>query len=182
VTSWESLLPAAQVGAEWAWERLYHQLAPAVRGYLISQGAVDPDDLLGEIWLQVARGAKSFSGGEDNFRSWVFLIAHNRIIDDRRRRGRRPEVPPPADTSDAWAGQVRSAEQEAIVRGEWDEVIAILGNLTDDQREVLALRVLGQLSVDEVAEIMGKNAGAVKALQRRGLQALRKKISESVTI
>jgi RNA polymerase sigma factor (sigma-70 family) len=182
VTPWESLLSAARVGAEWAWERLYQQLAPAVRGYLISQGAVDPDDLLGEIWLQVARGAKSFSGSEANFRSWVFLIAHNRIIDERRRRGRRPEVPVPEDASDGWAGQSQSAEHDALVRGEWDEVIRILDELSEDQREVLALRILGQLTIDEVSEVMGKSAGAVKALQRRGLQALRKKISEGVTL
>jgi len=44
-----------QSGAEWAWDRIYKDLAPKVRGYLVSLGSDDPDNLLGEVWLQVAR-------------------------------------------------------------------------------------------------------------------------------
>ena len=52
---WDSLLGAAKSGAEWAWDRIYREIAPKVRGYLVSLGSEDPDDLLGEVWLQVAR-------------------------------------------------------------------------------------------------------------------------------
>jgi RNA polymerase sigma factor (sigma-70 family) len=92
VSPWESLLAAAQTGAEWAWDRIYRDLAPPVRGYLVAHGAVEPDDLLGEVWLQVARNIGTFAGDEAGFRSWVFMVAHHRLIDERRRRARRPET------------------------------------------------------------------------------------------
>ena len=93
LSPWDSLLAAAQSGAEWASDRISKELAPRVRGYLVSLGADDPDDLLGEVWLQVARNIGSFTGDEAGFRSWVFMIAHHRAIDEYRRRTRRPRRP-----------------------------------------------------------------------------------------
>ena len=93
LSPWDSLLAAAQSGAEWASDRISKELAPRVRGYLVSLGADDPDDLLGEVWLQVARNIGSFTGDEAGFRSWVFMIAHHRAIDEYRRRTRPPRRP-----------------------------------------------------------------------------------------
>ena len=178
----DSLLAAAQEGAEWAWERLYRDLAPTVRGYLVAQGAADPDDLLGEVWLQVARNIGTFVGDESGFRSWVFVVAHHRVIDERRRRSRRPETPVDDDAPDSWAGVVGPAEDDALTAVGAEQVLRLLAELTDDQRDVLALRILGDLTVEQVAEAMGKRPGAVKALQRRGLRTLRKRIEEGVPL
>ena len=62
------------------------------------------------------------------------------------------------------------------------EVLRMLDQLTEEQRDVLALRVIGDLTVEQVAEIVGKKPGAVKALQRRALRALRKKAERGVPI
>lgn len=182
MTPFDSLLVAAQEGAEWAWDRLYRGLAPRVRGYLVSQGAHDPDDLLGEVWLQVARNIGTFSGDEANFRSWVFMVAHNRVIDDRRARGRRPVDVVDPEASDDWAGATGSAEEAAMEGIETEEVLRVLATLPDDQRSVVAMRVLGDLTVDQVAQAIGKTPGAVKALQRRALRKMRKKVEMGVPL
>jgi RNA polymerase sigma factor (sigma-70 family) len=182
VSPWDSLLFAAQTGAEWAWDRLYRELAPVVRGYLVAHGAVDPDDLLGEVWLQVARNIGTFAGDEAGFRSWVFMVAHHRLIDERRRRARRPEKAVDDQTGDDWAGVAPSAEAEALLEVETAAVRRLLAGLTEEQRQVLTLRILGDLTVDQVAGVLGKRPGAVKALQRRALRALEKKLPEAVPL
>ena len=69
---------------------VYRQRAPAVLGYLRGQRVPEPDDLLGEVFLQVARSLPRFRGDEgEDLRRWVFTIARNRVIDDARRRSRR---------------------------------------------------------------------------------------------
>src|SRR5262245_54219241 len=94
----DDVLYAARAGAEWAWVRIYEQLAPKVVGYLRAHGASDPEDLAGEVFLHVVRGLPEFSGGERDFNAWTFTIAHRRLIDDVRRRGRRPLELLSADT------------------------------------------------------------------------------------
>jgi RNA polymerase sigma-70 factor (ECF subfamily) len=168
------VLHAARAGAPWACERLYVELAPVVGGYLRLQGAAEPDDLTSEAFLGVFGRLASFEGSEQQFRSWVFTIAHRRLIDERRRAVRRPTIMT-ADTDllDRAGGDV---EQDAFAVLGTARVYELCAGLSDDQREVLILRVVGDLTVEQVAAIIDKSVGAVKALQRRALQALRRKL------
>ena len=167
-----TLLTAAQAGGEWAYERLYRSLAPAVAGYLRVQGAADPDDLTSEVFERAFTHLGRFSGGEAQFRSWVFTIAHHRLTDERRRVGRRP-VRADADVPELPAGDV---EDEAVRRLATERVRRLCEGLVPDQRDVLLLRMLAALTVEEIAEALGKTPGAVKALQRRGLAAIRRQM------
>ena len=170
----KELLAAARGGDEGAWAEIFRELSPAVLGYLRSNSAPDPEDIVGEVFLQVARDVEGFEGDERRFRAWVFTIAHHRLIDARRYAARRPvdlvEEPPEPD-----AGADDAADQ-AMARMGADEVRRVLGRLTEDQRSVLMLRVIGDLTVDEVAKTIGKRPGAVKALQRRGLAAVKREL------
>ena len=171
------VLAAAKTGAEWAWDRLYSDLAGAVTGYLTTRGASDPEDLAGETFLQVARNIHGFDGPEGAFRSWVFVIAHRRLIDHRRANGRRPNSF--VLDVDLEGGNV---ESEAVERLTTSELVTAFKVLTDEQREVLSLRVLADLTLEETAEVVGKSVGAVKALQRRALETMREAVeTESVT-
>lgn len=175
------ILQAARTGAEWAWAEIYRDLAQTVLGYLRGRGAADAEDLTGEVFLQVVRDLTGFEGGEREFRAWVFVIAHHRLIDDKRRRDRRPlETCAEALPSEVPSGD---AEEEALEEVAADRVRRIIEQLAPDQRDVLLLRVLGGLTVAEVAEALGKSAGAVKALQRRGLETIKRELSqEGVTL
>jgi RNA polymerase sigma-70 factor (ECF subfamily) len=173
----DDVLAAAQAGAAWAFETLYRDLSPAVTGYLRLHGAAEPDDLASETFLGAFTGLAGFRGDEDGLRAWVFTIAHRRLVDDWRRRSRRPQV---ADDSPDLAGQVGGdVEDDAFTRLGARDVHRICALLPDDQRAVVLLRVLGDLTVDQVARVMGRSTASVKALQRRGLRALRDELESS---
>jgi RNA polymerase sigma factor (sigma-70 family) len=167
----EGLLVAARCGDESAWVTLYRDLAPVLLGYLRAHGARDAEDLLGEVWIQVVRHIDRFEGDESGFRSWVFTIAHRRLIDGRRARLRRPEDLSPSEDIEP-SLPATEAEPEALATLGTEEVVALLGRLTDDQREVLLLRLVGGLQLAEVAEATGRPRQAVKSLQKRGIEHL----------
>ena len=174
--AFDGVLAAAQAGAGWAFEVLYRDLAPAVTGYLRLHGAAEPDDLASETFLNVFTGLAGFSGDEDDLRSWVFTIAHRRLIDDWRRRSRRPQVTDePGDLTTLLGGDV---EDDVLVRAGTEDVHRMCSELPDDQRSVLLLRILADLTIEQVASVMGRSVGATKALQRRGLRTLRNRIEQ----
>ncbi len=168
------LLAAAQSGGSWAFERLYRELAPPVVGYLRMQGAADADDLTNEVFLNVFTALGSFAGDEGQFRSWVFTIAHHRLVDERRRCSRRPQIATEEahDYEDA-GGDV---EAEVLRRLSVDRVRTLCDRLAPDQRDVLLLRMVSAMTVEQAAETLGKSPTAVKALQRRALAAIRRLI------
>lgn len=167
-------LRAAQLGAEWAWRTIYRDLSPAVLGYLRLRGVAEPEDVTGEVFLQVVRGLGSFSGDEKQFRSWVFVVAHHRMLDDRKLRYRRPSEPARPERLEP-LGATGNVEDEALDQLAVAEVRAMLDTLTDDQRDVLLLRIVGGLTLEETAAVTGKRIPSVKALQRRGIAAIRRK-------
>lgn len=174
-SSFEETLAAARQGEDWAWEILYGDLAGPVTGYLRSRGARDPEDVAGETFLQVARDIHRFTGDEASFRSWVFVIAHRRLIDHRRSLERRPDASVLLEDHEAPGGDVEDEAMKSL-DGMW--VQEILDELTDEQRHVLTLRVIADLSLRQTAEVMGKRVGAIKALQRRALASARDLIAE----
>jgi len=167
------VLAAAQAGADWAFAVLYDGFAPKVAGYLRVQGARDVDDLTSEVFLAGFRAIGSFAGDEAQLRSWIFTIAHRRLTDERRRLGRRPvaDTPPPDIASGV------DVAHDAIASLGEDRVRALCARLGDDQRDVMLLRLVGGFTVTEVAAMLGRSEGAVKALQRRAVEGLRRIIS-----
>lgn len=171
----ETVLAAAQAGAPWASTTIWREYSPSVAGFARGRGAREPDDLTSEVFLTVFDQLATFSGTESEFRSFIFSIAYRRVVDELRQRGRRGEAI-------AWVPELdvrssASAEDSASERSSDASVLAILDSLPVDQRNVMVLRVVSDLTVEQVAEVLGKKPGAVKALQRRALEALRKKVS-----
>lgn len=147
----------------------YRTFAPAVLGYLRGQGVPDPDDLLSEVFLQVARSLPRFRGDDDDLRRWVFTIARNRAIDDRRRRKSRP-VTDGAKVPDVAGPPAAQAFDP--------ELVAALARLTPDQREVVVLRFVADLPLEEVAKITKRASGAVKSMQHRALAQLARTLDD----
>jgi RNA polymerase sigma factor (sigma-70 family) len=179
----DTVLDAARErGAAAAFARLHAAYAPLVAGYLRLQGAQEPDDLTNETFLAAFTGIASFSGDEAGFRAWLFTIAHRRLVDERRRRTRRP----------AWsesAGDphkhptVSDASDEALALVAQQRVMALCDQLPPDQRTVILLRIVADLTVDQTARAIGRSPGAVKQLQRRALITLRRLVHhEGVTL
>jgi len=170
----DTVLAAARTGSPQAYTRIFTALAPVVEGYLRLQGASEPEDLTSEVFLAILRNLGSFEGDEPGFRSWVFTIAHRRLLDERRRAVRRPAPTSLAEAPDTPAPD--DVEQTVVEALGATQVRALCQRLTADQRDVLLMRLLGRLTIDEIATVMARTPGSVKALQRRGLLAIARHI------
>ena len=174
--SFAGVLDGARGGQRWAWEAIYEDLAPSLLGYLRAQGASEPTDLTGEVFLQMVRDLRRFEGGESQFRGWTFAIAHNRLADQRRRLKSRPfELEGKKHIYHYQVGG--NVEDEALSNIEEERVRQILASVPEDQRSVLLLRILADLTAGQVATVLGRTPGAVRAIERRGLAALKRKFS-----
>jgi RNA polymerase sigma factor (sigma-70 family) len=158
-----------------AFEAIFHELAPAVAGYMRLNGVSEVDELTNEVFAQVHRGLHRFTGDWSGFRSWVFTIAHHRMVDDARRARRRPPVAIAEVSEEAATGDV---ESEALDRLSEERLHQLLSILSDDQRQVLLLRIVADLPLEEAADTLGKTVGAVKSLQHRALASLRRALEQ----
>jgi len=174
-----SVLAAAQAGAGWACTRLWTDHAPAVAAFLTARGSREPDDLTSEVFLTVFDRLATFRGDAAAFRSFVFSIAYRRLVDELRMRSRRGETVELRIEEDP--RRASSAEDDAAARLGDQRAFALINDLPADQRDVMALRIVADLTAEQVAAILGKRVGAVKALQRRALERLRKTITDPRT-
>lgn len=170
----DEVLARARTGAGEAFALLYHDLARPVAAYIRSHGVPDVEDVSSEVFLATFTGLGRFTGDQAGFRSWVFTIAHRRVMDHWRRVARETPAAPYDPAEDTRT--VGSAESGALEVLGTRNVVELLGRLTEEQRDVLALRIVADLTVEQVAEVVGRSEGAVKALQRRGLATLRREI------
>lgn len=171
----DDVVEEARRGDASALTAVYEAVAPGILAYLRSRGSRDAEGLTQEVFLQLLPRLRTITGGAAGVRALAYTIAHSRLIDEFRRRSRSVEVPYDVGLD---GRQHRSAEAEAFQQLGAGAAAALLGRLGDDQRTVILLRVLGDLSLEETARIVGKSVGAVKQLQRRGLLALREYAEE----
>jgi RNA polymerase sigma-70 factor (ECF subfamily) len=149
---------------------LYRELSPPLRGFLSGLVPDEAEDLAAETWIAAARALAGFDGDGAGFRRLLFTIARRRAIDHLRKRRRRrtdsvavlPEVVAELD-----AGEQVLERQDA--RAAIDRIFALLSR---PQAEVVVLRVVGGLSVADVARVVGRTPAQVSVLQSRGLRRL----------
>src|SRR5205823_5590387 len=127
------------------------------------------EDLASEVWLEVARSLNRFSGGEAEFRGWLFTIARHRLIDARRRAARRRTAPVASladrpGLDDPAADALTGLSTEASLR--------LVASLPRDQAEAVLLRVVAGLDAERAARILGKRPGNIRVLSHRGLRTL----------
>jgi RNA polymerase sigma-70 factor (ECF subfamily) len=173
--SWAGAAPfsetvaAATSGDERAFASVWRWMHPSLARYLQVVAPWEWEDLASEVWYSVARDLGSFSGDERAFRAWTLTIARHRVIDAARRRSRRVETLPIIDVDRAADGD---ASTFLTTEAEFAEAMAQIRALPPSQADVVALRVIGGLTVAETAEALGKSEGAVRVLAHRGLRHL----------
>ncbi|QIM21798.1 sigma-70 family RNA polymerase sigma factor [Phycicoccus sp. HDW14] len=175
MTDLDAVTAAAAAGDARALETIYRALAPVVRGYLAVRGSRDPDGMTNEVFLQVVPRIRAVHGGWEGLRTLTFSVAHARLVDEHRQRARRPDTTAYEQGADGRTAP--SAEQSALERVAAGELAEVLELLPDQQREVIVLRVLADLSVRQTAETLGLSEPAVKKMQAKGLAALRALLS-----
>ena len=165
----------ARTGDRDALASLWRELNPPLLRYLRGRIGDGAEDIASQTWMDAARGLGGFEGDQPAFRRWLFAIARRRLLDELRRRGRRREWAgggvPDVGRADAGLGKV----------DELDRVLATVRRLPPDQADAVLLRVVADLDVTQVAEIMGRSEGAVRVLVHRGLRRLQEWADEAVT-
>jgi len=163
-------LDAARCGDRDALADLWrtHQ-APLLR-YLRARRTQSPDDVASQVWIDIARSIDRFEGDDDDFRRWLFTIAHRRSVDEVRREVRRTGL------------ATRAADRIAVADAEHDHdaldrAIAMVATLPDNLAAAVMLRVVNDLPVSDVAAVLGITEGNVRVLVHRGLLRLRRKMS-----
>ncbi|KQU65324.1 RNA polymerase sigma factor [Phycicoccus sp. Root101] len=167
----DELVAAATDGEPGALRSIYEALAPRVSGYLRSHGSSDPEGLTQDVFLTLFHRLPDLTGGAAGLRTFTFSLAHARVVDELRTRQRQPRSVPYEPATDQRTSD--SAETVAVRTLGTQQALALVEGLNQGQRDVVLLRVVAGLSLEETATTLGRSVGSVKQLQRRGLLALR---------
>jgi RNA polymerase sigma-70 factor (ECF subfamily) len=170
----DQLIGSVRRGDRDAIAAVYIEVAPALRGFLrrrVPHGEV-ADDLVEQTFVELIEGCERIQGDGRSLRAWLFRAARNNLYDWRKRADRRGDHELTArhaatleDTDADPADKVAAADLDPTL-------VAALEKLTDEQRDVVELRLVGGLSLAQVADITGRRVGAVKALQHRAVRRL----------
>ncbi len=179
--SFESVLEAAKLGADWAWAVLYGEIAGPVTGFFRSRGVADPEEAAGDVFFELARGLVSFEGNEDSFHTFVFVIAYKRLLLESRYSNRKLRTV----LADRILDRLHDDAEVMGVIAEHqvsEEVRTAFEILTPEQRDVLSLRIAGRLSIDQVAEVLNRGVKKVKTVQRRGMARVRSQLPNEAVL
>lgn len=169
------LIRAAQQGDAQAISTLYEQHVGKVYRYIflrVSEAAL-AEDLTSEVFVRAIETLPKFEQRGVPFLGWLYHIARGLIIDYYRREKRRG---PTQSLDDITTHAAADSTEQIVFDGmAQDEILQALAELTEEQQQVLILRFIQGHNLDETAALMGKQEGAVKALQFRALRRLAKR-------
>lgn len=167
------LVLRAKEGDHGAFTQIYERYAPAIYRYIYFRlGEAElAEDLQAEVFLRMLEGIHRYEDRGWPISAWLYRIARDRTIDVMRRRRKRQQVP-----LEAWGGCCDGPEHSVGAQLEYEELTRTLDELTSEQRQVIQLRFLAEMSIQEVAQKLGRTEGSVKALQHRGLQSLARRL------
>ena len=140
--------------------------------FLRVRNRMEAEDLTQQVFLNALKSISSYNWKGVPFSAWLFRIAHNQVIDYHRKTSKVHAFANELLLVSNNPDPAKIAEQ-AI---ELDQIKNAMGNLTDLQQEVISLRIINGFSTAETAKAMGKNEGAIKALQHSALKLLRKNL------
>lgn len=171
----ESVVRRAQQHDPVALTQLYEENFDRIYRYIVLKigDRTEAEDMTQQVFLNVLKSISSYKWKGLPFSAWLFRIAHNQVVDYFRKKSKQATVPlnESLAAGDSDPGQVTERKMEI------EQLVLAAKGLTGAQQEVISLRFAGELPVAEVARVMGKSEGAVKALQHSAVVALRKMLS-----
>ena len=170
------LIRRAQEGDKQAIGELYRVHVDVIYRYVWARVRDDSlaEDLTAQVFLKALEGLPSYKPSGKPFVAWLYRIAYARIVDHWRKLERRVEVPLEETLP---SGEPRP-EDLLQFEADWVMAMELLSQLTDDQQDVMILRFIGEMSLADVAQTVGKTVGATKALQYRALATLARLLEE----
>ena len=167
----ESLVRRAQKNDPEAFAQLYEENFNKIYRYLALRvgNEMEAEDMTQQVFLKALQSISSFRWKGVPFSAWLFRIAHNQAVDHLRKKGKRVSVPLDDSLSSGDSPPATTERKMDVER-----LLEATERLTEAQREVISLRFTSELPIAQVAKIMGKSQGAVKALQHSAIVALRR--------
>ncbi len=171
------LIARASLGDPDAVASLYDVYASRIYSYIYRRTSdpVTAEDLTGQVFLRMIEALRSGKGWRTSFSGWLYRIAHNLVVDLYRRRGQVKYIA--IDDSPNLTTKDNDPYRVAASRLDSDVLLRAINQLTEEQAQVVTLRFLEGYSIAEVADILDKTDGAIKALQYRGVASLRRIMS-----
>ncbi len=172
----DALVERARKLDDEAWQIIFNRHYPRIYSYLYYKVG-DPnvaEDLSGEVFERAVKNIHRFKPRGSGLAGWLTRIAQNLAHDYHRRRNTRP--PDPLELNESWIETGSDPAQKLLSQETAAYLYQALQKLTPEQRDVILLRFLAQMRTSEVANMMGKTVGAIKALQHRALAALRREL------
>ena len=183
----ERLLDCARQGNSEALSTLYHRFLPGIFGYIATRvpDRATAEDLTSDVFLQMVEGIGHLRAQDEaGFTAWLLRIARVRVAGYYRQREKQPpHLSLPGEASEhTYAASLLLLESHpeadpvhwTEAREDWQAVVGAINHLTEEQRQVLVGRLILGYDVATVAQMLGKNANAVKALQFRALHSLQR--------
>ena len=169
----QSLVRRAQRKDSEALAQLYEAYFDKIFRYIAMRirNEMEAEDMTQQVFMKMLQAISSYKNQGVPFSSWIYRIAHNLVVDYLRQQNKKATVDIEGlqipDTGD---------DPQLIIEQQVDveDLKKATQKLTQSQQEVLSLRFFGELSIAECASVMGKNEGAIKALQHSAVVALRK--------
>ena len=162
----DEVMKAARLGAPWAFGWLYRRFQPRLLRMLAVIAPHHAEDIAAEVWLELVGNLSRFSGDERAFRGWLATTARYQVIEATRRSGRRVGRALDDDATERLASTSFAARVVAV--------------LPPEQADVVLLRVVEGLDVEEVARALGRPPAAVRSLQHRALRRLAREAAPGV--
>jgi len=171
----ENLVRRAQQHDQAALTQIYEENFDKIYRYVVLKigDRTEAEDITQQVFINALKSISSYRWKGTPFSAWLFRIAHNQIVDYLRRKSKRVTVPLGESLASSNCDPGQIAEQKMSI----EELVLATKGLTKAQQEVISLRFAGELAISQVARIMGKSEGAIKALQHSAVASLRKTLS-----
>jgi RNA polymerase sigma-70 factor (ECF subfamily) len=175
----DRLVKEARDGDAWAYGLLFDHYHLPVYRYIASRvhRPSDAEDLTQLVFVKALEALPRYEARGIPFGGWLFRLARNTVIDHVRTRHEHADL----DAARGQIGREAGPDEVTVARQELDEVAEALAELTDDQREALALRFFAGLSAREAAAVMGRQEGTIRGLQFRAIASLRRRLGIDLT-
>ncbi|MBI2868744.1 MAG: sigma-70 family RNA polymerase sigma factor [Chloroflexi bacterium] len=166
------LIKRAQQRDHEALTQIYEENFDRIYRYIVMKigERTEAEDITQQVFVKALKSVSSFSYKGTPFSAWLFRIAHNMIVDYLRQKTKKGTLPLKDTIVSKTDDPVKTAEMNLSI----EELAAAARHLTPSQQEVISLRFSADLSIAEIARMMGKSEGAVKALQHSAVVSLRK--------
>jgi RNA polymerase sigma-70 factor (ECF subfamily) len=166
------VVDAARAGSDAALSELYTLYFPRVYRYILARtgNSYDAEDLTEEVFMKVLEAIERFEWREAPFSAWLFRIAHNALISQRRKDGARGRSAPLTE------GLADQPDELVESRLALRDIMDAAQKLPEAQRQVIAFRFGAGFSVAETARAMNKGEGNVKVIQHKAIAKLREMV------